>query len=830
MPFEKSYTLKALEIWFQSYRKQWWDVFSKTEQEQGKLLLERGLSSIEIDPQYLLVSGKKDQKTCFAALDLPKQNSSALQVSSKMETFGRALLASGLLCLEKLFQDHLDTLSFSIQKQDTKSENEFEKLKSNPLSNSTTQLVFFKKDQTLAFEVSFKRGKQFEKLTSLKQSLKPHEREYLLSIMLQTQKHGFRWHKSCFVNSSLELLPSFVQNVLPKLSQKYFVEIPQTVYDLCRGLNNIQVQLSTNTTGHLLQHFLITSGEIEQELVQHSIKAKNHIYWSEQHGLIRCQENTLEWVQRSNDWKHRLNKKGEDLPAYMLLSLFNTHTISQKAKTWLQTLQQTINPINTDFPLLRPYQCEGVVWLKHILDNHCHPLLADEMGLGKTRQLLTLLELLNNNSDDEKPSLVVCPASVISAWINEHNLYYPHLNLQVLNQDSLTTYGKKPNTIFVASYSQLLVNFHVLKKLPFKCVILDEAQCIKNPKSKTTHACFNLKAKYRIAATGTPVENNVIDLWTIFHFLMPGFLGNFKEFQKFTQTQEASVRLKKQIAPFVLRRTQEEVLQELPEKEECIIYCPMTEKQHELYKSTRDLHQNLQQGQWEGLLTLILRLRQICCDPGLLLTHKDFPIETSGKLAWLLKKLKEPIHKKIIIFSQFKQLLKRLEPSIKALYPQTYVLTGHTPTSKRAQLIANFQKTKDRAAFLISLRAGGTGITLHTADTLFILDPWWNPAVEEQAIARAHRLGQKQSLKVYRLLIEHSIEANIQQLQHHKQQLFSQLFHDTTRKLPSERWQQLYQLLIDEKCIHRLTIGKSQSFDDFIPTTNKHKEHQLKRQ
>ena len=799
MPFEKSYTLNALEIWFQSYRKQWWDFFSKTEQEQGKLLLERGISSIEIDPHYLLISGKKDQKTYFATLDLPKQDPFALQISDKLEAFGRALLASGLLCLEKLFQDHLDTLSLAIPKQDAQAENETEKLQSNPRANATTQLVFFKKDQSLAFEVSFKRGEQFEKLTSLKQSLKPHEREHLLSIMLQTQKYGFRWSKSCFVNSSLELLPNFVQNVLPKLSQKYFVEVPQTVYDLCRGLNNIQVQLSTNRTGHLLQHFLITSGEIEQDLVQHSIKAKNHIYWSEQHGLIRCQENTLEWVQRSNDWKHRLNKKGEDLPAYMLLSLFNIHTISQEAKTWLQELQKAINPINSDFPLLRSYQRDGVVWLKHILDNHCHPLLADEMGLGKTRQLLTLLELLKGDSDEEQPSLVVCPASVISAWINERNLYYPHLNLQVLTQDSLAAYEKAPHTIFVASYSQLLVNFHALKTLSFKCIILDEAQCIKNPKSKTAHACFNLKAKYRIAATGTPVENNVIDLWTIFHFLMPGFLGNFKEFQKFTQTQEASDRLKKQIAPFVLRRTQAEVLQELPEKQERIIYCPMTERQRELYESTRDLRQNLQQGQWERLFTLILRLRQICCDPGLLPTHKDLSIETSGKLAWLLKKLKDPTHKKIIIFSQFKQLLDRLEPSIKALYPQTYVLTGHTPTSKRAQLIANFQKTKDRAAFLISLKAGGTGITLHTADTLFILDPWWNPAVEEQAIARAHRLGQKQSLKVYRLLIENSIEANIQQLQQHKQQLFSQLFNDPAHQLPSERWQQLYQLLVDKK-------------------------------
>lgn len=798
MPLEKSYTLKALATWFQAYRKQWWDFFSKAEQKQGKSLLERGLTSIEINSQYIFVSGKKNQQTCFVTLDLPQNELSSLQISDKNQTFGRALLASGLLCLEKLFQDHLDTLSISVQKPNETPVDTAETLKIKPLTKATTQLKFLKKEQSLAFEVSFKRGEQFEKLTSLKQNLRPYEREQLLSIILQTQKYGFRWSKSCFVNSSLESLPEFVQTIVPKLSQKYFVEVPQAIYDLCRGLNNIQVQLSTNTTGNLIQHFRITSGEIEQDLVQHSIKAKNHIYWSEKYGLIRCQENTLEWVQRANDWKNRL-KVSENLPAYMLLSLFNTHTLSQEAKTWLQNLQQPITPSSTHFPLLRTYQHEGVIWLKHILDNHCHPLLADEMGLGKTRQLLSVLELLTKESDDEPLSLVVCPASVISAWVNECNLYYPHLNLQVLNQDSLKHYEKSQPRIFVASYSQLLVNSHTLKTLSFNCVILDEAQCIKNPKSKTAHACFNLKAKYRIAATGTPVENNVIDLWTIFHFLMPGFLGNFKEFQKFTQTQEASILLKKQIAPFVLRRTQEEVLQELPEKEECIIYCPMTKEQRKLYESTRDLRQNLQQGQWQRLLTLILRLRQICCDPGLLPAHKDFSVESSGKLAWLLKKVKDPSHKKIIIFSQFKQLLDRLEPSIKVLYPQTYMLTGYTPTSKRAQLIANFQKTKKRTAFLISLKAGGTGITLHTADTLFILDPWWNPAVEEQAIARARRLGQKQSLKVYRLLIENSIEASIQQLQYHKQQLFSQLFNDTSRQLPSERWQQLYQLLTDEK-------------------------------
>ncbi len=800
MSLEKTYTLKSLEVWFQAYRKNWWNHFSKSEQERGKLLLNNGLSTIEVEINYLLVSGKKDQITYFATLDLQKKDQIVLQVSDEDEVFGRSLLAAGLFCLEQLFQNYLNVLSFAASVEQINEISEPKKLLNNAtVSRSHIRLVFFKKDQSLAFEVCFKRGQQFQKLTSLKQNLKPCEREDLLSIMLQTQKYGFHWNKKCFVNVSLESLPDFVQNILPKLSRKYFVEVPQNVYDLCRGLNNIQVQLSANSTGNLLQHFFIPAGEIKQALVEHSVKAKNHIYWSEQYGLIRCQENTLKWIQRSHDWKNRL-KKDEDLPSYMLLSLFNPHMISQEAQIWIQSLQKPLDIVITNSQLLRSYQRDGVAWLKHILDNHCHPLLADEMGLGKTRQLLTLLEILMRNSTPQ-PSLIICPASVMSAWSDECRMFYPHLDLSILDKETLSCYNSNENKIFVASYSQLLTNFHRLKLINFKCIILDEAQCIKNPKSKTAHACFNLKSIYRIAATGTPVENHVIDLWTIFHFLMPGFLGDFKEFQKFVQTKEALFRLKQQIAPFVLRRTQEEVLHELPQKRECIIYCPMTEKQRVLYDFTRDLSRNLKQGQWDSLLTLILRLRQICCDPGLLAAHKDLPIENSGKLVWLLKKLKEASQsqKKIIIFSQFKQLLDRLGPYIKNLYPQTYVLTGSTPTGKRAQLISNFQKTKDRTAFLISLKAGGTGITLHAADTLFILDPWWNPAVEEQAIARAHRLGQRKSLNVYRLLIENSIEANIQRLQQHKQQLFTQLFDVEKLQLPAERWQQLYQLLFNEK-------------------------------
>ena len=190
-------------------------------------------------------------------------------------------------------------------------------------------------------------------------------------------------------------------------------------------------------------------------------------------------------------------------------------------------------------------------------------------------------------------------------------------------------------------------------------------------------------------------------------------------------------------------------------------------------------------------------MRQICCDPGILPEENNVDIKESGKLVWLLEKLSDKTSdsKKVIIFSQFTKLLEHLRPSIESLYAKTYVLTGKTPTKSRRSMIKDFQTTKERSAFLISLKAGGTGITLHAADTLFILDPWWNPEVEQQAVARAHRLGQDKSLTVYRLLIENSIESNIQKLQNDKSKLFNQLFEEDNAIPHKDRWQQLYALL-----------------------------------
>mgnify|MGYP004678487095 FL=1 len=239
------------------------------------------------------------------------------------------------------------------------------------------------------------------------------------------------------------------------------------------------------------------------------------------------------------------------------------------------------------------------------------------------------------------------------------------------------------------------------------------------------------------------------------------------------------------------------MINNMTNKNEFIVYCPMSQEQQALYNQILATRSNVKTVQWMQLLALILRLRQICCDPGLLPGYNQTSIKTSGKITWLLDKLKTlKEDSKIIIFSQFKSLLLRLKPHIDVLFQETYLLTGQTLPYQRRTMIKHFQRTKTKSAFLVSLKAGGTGITLHTADTLFILDPWWNPAVEKQAIARAHRLGQQKELSVYRLLTENSIEANIEKLQKSKAELFNRLFTNSQDSLRKDRWQQLYDILL----------------------------------
>jgi SNF2 family DNA or RNA helicase len=432
--------------------------------------------------------------------------------------------------------------------------------------------------------------------------------------------------------------------------------------------------------------------------------------------------------------------------------------------------------------LLRPYQRRGVEWLHHLGEVGCHGLLADEMGLGKTLQVLALLAM---RPIVDRPSLVVCPASVVPVWREEIAKFFPQIAIEVLKTGHDFTSRREP-VLWLASYTQLRKHRALLEGVEFGYAVLDEGQFIKNPDAKITQTCFAVRARHRLVLSGTPLENRQLDLWSIFRFLLPGLLGSRSSFESALHADHAATieRLRAQLAPFILRRTKNEVAQELPPKVEMDLICPLTDMQRAEYaricsEGLERLGDDVGAAMREksfGFLALLTRLRQACCDPDMLPWLKA-PLTDSGKLNVLLEKLTEIVGggHKVVIFSQFVMLLDRVREALIQQFPDLprFELTGMT--LDRQKPVHGFQGATGAAAMLVSLKAAGTGITLHAADYVFLLDPWWNPAVEAQAVDRVHRIGQTNTVFVYRMVTAGTIEERIQALKASKKDLFDRL-------------------------------------------------------
>jgi len=435
---------------------------------------------------------------------------------------------------------------------------------------------------------------------------------------------------------------------------------------------------------------------------------------------------------------------------------------------------------------LRDYQRVGLGWLRFLADHEVNGVLADEMGLGKTLQTIAHLLGEKERGRLERPALLVAPTSLVQNWKREVERFAPSLKVMVLQGSRRAIYFRNMDSADIVITTYGMVRSDEARHLEqyYSWIILDEAQFIKNTRSKVTEVLCNLKSDRRLCLSGTPLENHLGELWSLFHFLMPGYLGEKDSFKKqFRNPIEVDGNRVKQevlmrrVRPFLLRRRKSDVVSELPPKTELLRGVEMTSRQRDIYESVRlAMHKKVQREISERglarsqiiILDAIMKLRQICCDPRLAKLEEEGLTRThSAKLMELLELLPRMIEDghRILLFSQFTSMLELMTPELQKAGLEFVTLTGST--RNRADCVDAFQSGKV-PLFLISLRAGGTGLNLTEADTVIHYDPWWNPAVESQATDRAHRIGQQRPVFVYKMITENSVEEKILAMQKQK--------------------------------------------------------------
>jgi superfamily II DNA or RNA helicase len=418
---------------------------------------------------------------------------------------------------------------------------------------------------------------------------------------------------------------------------------------------------------------------------------------------------------------------------------------------------------------LRHYQQQGVDWLAFLRDAELGAVLADDMGLGKTLQTICVLR---------GRALVVCPKSVVYNWVDEINRFRPGLRTSIYQGPKRKL--ERDADVTLMTYAVLRLDSDLLAQEPWDIVVLDEGQAIKNLGSQTARAAFDLQGKFRVLLSGTPVENRLEELWSAMHFANPGLLGGVSDFQEryvnpiASGNPEAATRLRAKIRPFVLRRTKREVLPELPPRTDTVLHVELDEAERSVYDAVRvatkkNVAEKLAQGGGVlAALEALLRLRQAACHTGLVPGQHA---ETSSKVERLVEALEDAVSEghKALVFSQWTSLLDRIEPHLQTAQIRFARLDGST--RDRAAVVRDFQDDAGPPVLIVSLKAGGTGINLTAADHVFLLDPWWNPAVEEQAADRAHRFGQERPVMVYRMVTKDTVEERILVLQESKRRI-----------------------------------------------------------
>ena len=583
-------------------------------------------------------------------------------------------------------------------------------------------------------------------------------------------------------------------------------------------INSIGVRLESNLLNINIEDIGLDLSEISQILERYKLKKK---YYRLKDGnyINIADNNDIELLSNmidGMDIKYNEIKDGViTVPLYrgiylenILKRLKNTNIIKdenyKKVVTDLELKENdyadvNISGLNAD---LRGYQKLGYRWLKNLDYYHLGGILADDMGLGKTVQILAvILSYLNENGKDAKPSIVICPSSLSLNWLNEVKKFAPSLKCIAIGGNAIQRQkqiNKIPScNIVITSYELLKrdIDLYKEKNYEFKYAIADEAQYIKNNNTQNARAIKIINAETRYALTGTPIENSLSELWSIFDYIMPGYLFGHKKFKEEYETpivkdedERAMEKLKQLIEPFVLRRVKKEVLTELPDKTVTVLYNEMGEEQKELYKSylaiaKKEVKQEISENGFEKsqikILSLLMRLRQICCHPSLFLSNYK---GESSKLGQCIEVLKDAISSghKILLFSGYTSMFDIVEKELKKSNINYFKLTGQTKVSERVNLVDEFNTNPEIKVFLISLKAGGTGLNLTGADMVIHYDPWWNISAENQATDRTYRIGQKNNVHVYKMITKDSIEEKIYELQKRKEKLVDNMLSTKT--------------------------------------------------
>jgi SNF2 family DNA or RNA helicase len=446
---------------------------------------------------------------------------------------------------------------------------------------------------------------------------------------------------------------------------------------------------------------------------------------------------------------------------------------------------------------LRPYQLAGFQWLIFLNEAGWGGILADDMGLGKTVQTLTFFQHYKNEGKGSR-FMVVCPTTLMYNWENEIKKFTPELTHTIHHgpKRSSDPAAYEKFDIIITTYGTMRSDIKMFKEILFDYVVLDESQSIKNPQSQVAKSSLLLNSKNRLALSGTPVQNNTFDLYAQMNFLNPGMLGSREFFMsefatpidKFRE-DEVKQQLRKLTYPFLLRRTKEQVAKDLPEKTETILYCEMGTEQRKIYDSYRNIYRSQILGMIEErgmersqfhILQGLTKLRQICDSPAIMNEEERFH-NYSIKLDELSREITENVgDHKVLVFSQFLGMLALIRKKLEEEDINYVYFDGSSTSREREEAIQEFQNNHECRVFLISLKAGGIGLNLTAADYVYIVDPWWNPAVEQQAIDRTHRIGQTKNIFAYRLICKDTLEEKMLQLQEHKRALAADLVSDDT--------------------------------------------------